>query len=508
MIISRRINNIIFVLILVFLSSIIFSNSMTKGIGRDEHMYCTAGVLLSQGKMIYRDFSYVAQLPYHPLLCAILYKIFDTSYYLLTGRMVSVFCDILVLVCIVGTFRHVFRSFPITGTLLSLAGGVFYVFNPSVMYANGYAWNHDVVMACVVISYWLFLKTDFKKKGVHWRIAVIGCLLSFATWMRMTTSLVYLVFFAALFFSYRDTVKARIKDFLVFLSSTILISLWPLYLIFQSPRAFFLNVIRIPALNSQWLHEEGVAFNKILLTLISLSAPSYFVLILLVIYLYVTFFCVRRRIKISNSGKFLLGVLLAVVFFIIAYLPPTMWRQYLAMPVTFLIISLAEPLFYLRTLAANRHFKSACIGLIICTAFTINYYDFDLDNISRLFKPKTWTAVHIHKISEDISRQVKEPKLVLTLGPLYALEGGCDIYMGLSAGSFVYRVAKLLSDEERQITNTFCAGEVEELLKKQPASAAILGTEPEFIEEELQKNVGVEWRDQYYDVGLRAYFRP
>ncbi|MGD8786597.1 MAG: hypothetical protein PVJ60_04165, partial [Phycisphaerales bacterium] len=69
---SSKIINILVVLILIVISLAIFGNSMTKPLARDEQMYCTGAVLLSQGKMIYRDFSYAAQLPYHPLLCGML----------------------------------------------------------------------------------------------------------------------------------------------------------------------------------------------------------------------------------------------------------------------------------------------------------------------------------------------------------------------------------------------------------------------------------------------------
>ena len=58
------------VLVLVVLSAAMVANAMTKELGRDEQMYCTAGVLLARGKLIYRDFAYPSQLPYHPLLLA------------------------------------------------------------------------------------------------------------------------------------------------------------------------------------------------------------------------------------------------------------------------------------------------------------------------------------------------------------------------------------------------------------------------------------------------------
>jgi hypothetical protein len=83
---SSRVVIIIVLTILIVLSAAILANSMTKYVGRDEQMYCTGAVCLAQGKLIYRDFSYAAQMPYHPLLCAALYKMFATTHYLLVGR--------------------------------------------------------------------------------------------------------------------------------------------------------------------------------------------------------------------------------------------------------------------------------------------------------------------------------------------------------------------------------------------------------------------------------------
>ncbi len=88
---SAKTVNILVVLILIVLSLAVFGNSMTKPLGRDEQMYCTGGALMAQGRLIYRDFSYAAQLPYHPLLCAALFKMFNTTHYLIVGRILSAF---------------------------------------------------------------------------------------------------------------------------------------------------------------------------------------------------------------------------------------------------------------------------------------------------------------------------------------------------------------------------------------------------------------------------------
>ena len=519
---SAKTVNILVVLILIVLSLAVFGNSMTKPIGRDEQMYCTAGALLAQGRMIYRDFSYAAQLPYHPLLCAALSKMFNTTHYLLVGRILSSFCDIFVVVCIVGIYRYIFKSFAITGMLLGLAAAVLYVFNPLVDYANGYAWNHDVVILCVVSSFWLFISIDYKQKspaeGGHdqnpvslgWRIAVIGALLTFASFMRITTALVELLFFVIILSQPAESIKQRFRTALPFLAAAAFVSIWPVWVIAQAPRAFFLNLVKIPMLYGQWLHEIGMVYDKSALTLNCLTQPGYFVLIVLVIYFCLMLVCLRRRLKISNAGNLLLAALLPVIFFIIAFVPPTMWRQYLAMPVPFLLISFALPLLYLRKLA-DKHFKIAA-GLVgVCVLVAVTCYPVVMHRTVIVLVPERWVPIEIHKISENIAEKLKtqNSKLILTLAPLLALEGGADIYTELSCGAIIYRIGDSMSPSERGITHTAGQKTLGQLLEKSPPSAVILGVEMRRLEEPIFESiVKPDWERKVYENGLIAYFKP
>ena len=526
MMMSTKIANISVVLILIVLSLAILANSMTKPIGRDEQMYCTGGALLAQGRMIYRDFSYAAQLPYHPLLCAALFRMFNTTHYLLVGRILSAFCDILVVVCIVGIFRNIFKSFAISGMLLGLAAAVLYVFNPLVDYANGYAWNHDVVTLCVVLSFWLFVSTDFRQKspaeGGHdqnpaslgWRIAAIGALLTFATFMRITTALVELLFFVMLLSQPAESIKQRLKIALPFLVATAIVLIWPVWVIAQAPRAFYLNLVKIPTLYGEWLHEIGMVYNKFELTLACLALPGYFALVVLAIYFCLAIVCLRRRLNISDARALFLAGLLPLAFFIIALIPPTMWRQYLATPVPFIVISFALPLLYLRKLAGktsvSKHFKIAAALVIVCVLVAVAYYPVVLYRTPIVLVPERWVPIEIHKISEDIAERTKEPKLILTLAPLLALEGGSNIYTELSCGSIIYRAADSMSPSERSATHTIGPKTLGELLEKSPPSAVILGVECgrlAFLEDPLQAVVKPEGERKTYENGLVVYFR-
>ena len=143
------------ILILAVLSLAVLADSMTKEVEHDEHMYCIGGALLADGKMIYRDFSYVAQMPYHALVYAALFKTLNTRWFLLVGRMVSAVCDILLAGCILGISLHIFKPLTVVGLLVGVGAVILWIFNPLVDYANGFAWNHDVVIFLVMVSLWL-----------------------------------------------------------------------------------------------------------------------------------------------------------------------------------------------------------------------------------------------------------------------------------------------------------------------------------------------------------------
>jgi 4-amino-4-deoxy-L-arabinose transferase-like glycosyltransferase len=500
---------------LFILSLAILANTMSKPVGRDEQMYCSGAVLLAQGKMIYRDFSYAAQMPYHPLLCAVLFKLFGTTHYLLVGRIVSCVCDILVMLGIVGIYRHIFRSFTISGMILGLCAVVLYLFNPLVDYANGYAWNHDVVIFCVVLSFWLFISTDFEQKSKYWRIAAIGALLTFATCMRITTVLAGLLFFVLLLSVPARSIKEKLKNALPFLLAGVVVSIWPVWVISQAPRVFFLNIVKIPMLYGQWLREIGMVHDKFALTRACLTTPGYFVLLVMAVYLCLSGFFLRRKLKIPSSINMLLAALLPVIFFAIALIPPTMWRQYLAVPVPFLVISLAFPLLYLRKLidkaGIGRHFKIATGLMICCMLVALFSYPFVLYRIPLALVPERWAPIEIHKVSEDIAGKLKtqNSKLILTLAPLLALEGGCDIYPELSAGAIIYRIADSLPAEDRLITRTAGLETLAETLEKNPPSAVILGVEMGRLEEPIYKSVITpDWEIKSYENGPIVYFKP
>jgi hypothetical protein len=503
------------VLVAIALGAALLANSMTKEVSRDEQMYCTAGVLLGHGRMIYRDFSYPSQLPYHPLLLAALYRSLGTTHYLLVGRLVSVLCDILVVIFILLIYRSIFGLYRQAGLLLGLAAAVLYVFNPLVDYAAGYAWNHDVVILCVVVSLWLFVTTDFQQKSRFWRMGAAGALLTLATCMRVTTVLIEMLFLAAILVITGGSVRNRLRTALPFCVAALVVALWPLWVVAHAPRAFWLNLVQIPTLYGRWLHEIGRTFDKAALTTDALTQPGYLVLLILGVYLVGIVRRERSRLDRMERQKAVVAALLPLVFFVIAYIPPTMWHQYLAVPVPFLAIALAYPLVALRRHAGefkNGHWYGLTCGLMGAAALVaVLAYPLVLDRCLFLVVPERWTPLELHQMSVKTMADLKEAGPVLTLGPLHALEGGRDIYPELSCGSVVYRVADRLTTPDRQITHTVGPQSLEEMVRTHSPAGIIVGVEPSyfaFLEEPLRKLAPPDWvRDTYGDT-LQVYHRP
>ena len=503
------------VVVILALSASLLANSMTKEVGRDEQVYCTAGVLLSQGKMIYRDFSYPGHLPYHPLLLAALYRGLGTTHYLLAGRLVSVACDIAVLLLIILIYRSIFDRYRLAGLLSGLTAGVLYVFNPLVDYAAGYAWNHDVVILCVVSALWLFVTADFQHGSLAWRTSLMGALLAFATCMRVTTALAAIVVLVMLVAAAPGPWRTKGRAALPFLVAGLIVCAWPAWVILHAPQAFLLNLVRIPSLIARWLQEIHMAFGKAALTVSALTTPGY--LVLLVLAGYLGWAGLRRSsgLDVQEKRKAVLAALLPAVFLVIAYIPPTMWHQYLAVPVPFAVIAFAYPLAWLRRRAdkgdARISYKAACYLSVAAVAISILAYPVVLYRNLIVLVPERWTPIEMHSLSVEIAGTMKGSEPVLTLGPLYALEGGRGIYPELACGSVVYRVADRLSAEERRITHTVGPESLRELVQDRPPSAVIAGAEPprfSFLEEPLRRLVPPAWSRTTHENGLQVYVRP
>jgi hypothetical protein len=507
--------------LLVLFVAVTLANSMVKELGRDEHVYCTGGALLAQGQLIYRDFPYISHPPYHALLLSLLYRVLPGTHYLLVGRLFSVLCGILVLVAIVGIYRSAFGPYRREGLLFGLAAAALYLFNPLVEYASGYAWNHELVILCVLLSLWLFVTADFAGRPPLRRIALMGALLTVATCTRITTAPVELLFLLFVLTAAPGRIRQRMPLVLAFAGGALALVVWPLLVFLRAPQAMWLDIVQIPVLCARWLQERGLVLPKAQLTLASLTAPGYLMLLALGSVLGAG--TVRRWSGLETADRRHAGlaVLLVALFFVIAYIPPAMWQQYLAAPVPFLVVAAAFPLAVLRRRAdkppGTRKFRAASALVVICTAVAFLSNPAVLFRSAAVLAPESWVPVRFHRTARSMAAAIPEPKRVLTLGPLYVLESGGEIYSQL-ASAFSYRVADTLTPAQRTATQTVGPATLPVLLREHPPSAVLVGIErspyPKLdrigreLEEPLHQAASADWRKETYNDGLELYIHP
>jgi len=492
------------------LAWLLFINAMNKGPSRDEQMYCTAGVLLTQQQAIYKDFSYVSQLPYHPALLSVIYQLTRTTQYLLMGRLLSWACEMVILFLIMAIYRHIFACQRTLGTLLGLAAAMLYALNPIVFLANGYAWNHPFILLAVMLSLWLVLKRipNYRVSGL-----LQGGILTIACGMRITTVLIWGLFLLHSILNQTDTRQQKKQGILGFVGGTGLLAIWPIYALLQDPKAAWANLLVIPKLYGQWHLTHGTAHNKLDLTLMCLTAMGY--LSLLICWGITTWMgrtCGRAESLTPDKRQPFLFWIVAT-FVVIAFIPPTMWQQYWAAPVAFIVMCPAIPLYRLQQHKTShpRLWRTAITTVILSTALTAWAMTVTLISEPLSLSRSLWPPLQMHALAQDIAKHVKAPKRILTLAPLLALEGCAQIYPELSCGSVVYRIGDQLPTQVQDAAHVAGFKSLKPILSTTSADAILVGTESGLLkglDQDLINYVPEHWLHIDYPSGITLYYRP
>jgi hypothetical protein len=103
--------------------------------------------------------------------------------------------------------------------------------------------------------------------------------------------------------------------------------------------------------------------------------------------------------------------------------------------------------------------------------------------IPTYFPEKHWTLATSapllsHRTGFEIHRLAGDGK-VLTLTPLFPLEGGCDIYEAYATGTFAARIAPMLNEDQLHEVHLYDERLLLDQLRQHPPIAELAGTEGE-----------------------------
>jgi 4-amino-4-deoxy-L-arabinose transferase-like glycosyltransferase len=402
------------------------------------------------------------------------------GYFLLEARVFSTLCATaglgLVFAVVAGLLREVAHGW----RFLAAAGSVLAIMaNPLFRYTSGHAWNHDASVLPVVAAF-VTLSTGLRRGRRTGWVVLSGVLLGLAVGTRLTFVLVLPVFLAAAALypspaDIRSSWKERVRPLMAFADGLMLGLIPPLIAFLLAPEQFIFGNIEYHRVNALFWEATGYdramdVAGKLAYLWAVAAQPANLVLAVGSLSLLVASLVAGRRVGVPHLFEALFAGAILAAILAGALAPTPSWYQYFYALVPFMVILLAYAAACLYTRA---RWSLAVFGLVLLLAIGLGQPGYSLRGLGN---PAGWVPVEAHALGLEVSRHTGNRK-VLTLAPIYALEGGADIYDLFAVGPFLWRSGSLLQPEDRRDLEVPSQQEFMTLLEKEPPGAILTGFE-------------------------------
>jgi hypothetical protein len=348
----------------------------------------------------------------------------------------------------------------------------------------GRAWNHDLPMLTSVAAFAALVRALQPNAGGRW-MAAAGAFLGIAVGTRLTF-VPLIIPFVALTWMFRPSEGAGYRGTAIFLGAMSIALLPTIALFAADPHAFlFDNFTANGALNlrfRQVAKPENVILAKLLFPLkLILKFPSN-LLLLVGFVVFGCWFPLRNGWRPAIRSPEVAAVLLVVPFALLgALLPTPSFRQYYCLIVPFLFLGIA---FGTARFWNNPINETRLRWLLIC-ALIVGFIELipDLHGSGILTRPSRWEIWTIHQTGLEIRRR-SGPGPVLTLAPIYPLEGGAGIYPAFCTGPFAWRITPFADAKEQTRYGLVNADALDAYLAVKPA-AILTNVEKDALEKPL-----------------------
>lgn len=458
---------------------------MQKPLDHDEHQFVAGGALLADRLLLpYRDYPYF-HVPNLTFIYAALFAV--TDYHLLAARLFSILCAWLTVGVVFSLALRLFSRLPPLPRFFIAAGaGVLLLTNPLFTYTSGKAWNHDLPVLLTLLALAAYSHGARQEEGRRGAF-LSGLLVGLAAGTRLSFALVILPFLGLLLWYPGHAGRRRGRLVGSFGLGLFLALLPSLALGALAPRQFLFGNLDYARYNTLYRREMGFAEGDVSAIAMSLagklsylaryvvSAPGNLLLLLSFL-----FFALALNAPNRWQGPYRLELtllLLLVPFLLLGSFAPTpAFFQYFYAPVPFLLLGALYGMANLPGQEARGKWSLVLLAhvVILAGAYGVKSYE----NVKNLLAPGNWLPVQAHQTGVEIAAVVGQGR-VLTLAPLFPLEGGAQIYEQFATGAFAWRVAPLVSASDRQAMGMVSADELTGLLRAQPPDAILVGYEGE-----------------------------
>lgn len=494
---ARVLPAVALLLLLALAAPLLMQNALDRPVSRDEHQFVASAALLArQGLLPFRDYPYF-HVPYQVPAQALFIKLGADP---LTGaRLCSLAFGLGCLGLVFwGAWRYLGGLPRWLGLGLAAALMVWLTHSPLFLYTSGRAWNHDLALFLALASF-LVLGQALGRPRPARLLWASGFLLGLAAGVRLSWAPAVLPMLVAIHWLGPPLGRPRSWRLgLPFLGGLCLAGLPLLVLALAAWDDLLFGVLVYPGqLTTQFWAQQGYAKAMTWASKLDffhrhvLPAPGDLALFgtfaqtrllmaaTLLLALPLNLLALAKRAGAWRQSGLML--LLLPVVFLGAMLPtPNMFQYYYqAVPLCLLALALAlGALPQLASAGPRGPWLWAPLGLLV--AYVLAHGGYHLAHAGyKAWKPEANPErVAAAALGREMARQVGAGR-VLTLTPIFPLEGGLEVYPELASGPFALRVAHLLPPEQRRARRMVAPADLEEFLAPQPPAAILSGLEKE-----------------------------
>ena len=456
--------------------------NMTKTLSHDEHMYVAGGVLLAREGLLPYAGSQYFQMPGSVFVYGALFKLADDP--LMVARAFSTICALLMLALLSIAAWSSLREWPAWLRLGATAVAPLPVLGSSLFqYTSGLAWNHDLGVLCAVLASMLLFRAHSSQAQYGRWVFFSGLAFAFAVATRLSYAPLALpLILGTLWLSPHKGTRRRFAPSGLFIAGTLPVALPLVWLFAPAPGRFLFSNVGYHAANALYWQASGyeramTVPGKLTYMVDVLREPSNLIpLLLFALPVVFALFAGWRSGALSEMRFRLMltaGVLVALTA---AALGPTpSWYQYFYSMVPFLVLGAIYGLSVL-PMKGLAWYAGIAVTAIGCAFAAWNAFGAYSD-LPRAWDASRWAPTQARATGLEIAQIVHGGK-VLTLAPLFPLEGGLTIYPQLASGPFGWRSAPLMSSAERQAEGVVGAEDLPSLVREERPSAVLTGYEP------------------------------
>jgi hypothetical protein len=453
----------------------IFARSMSLGFDHDEHQFVASGTLLvRQGMLPYRDYPYF-HTPYLVFADALLFA--WIPYLLLAARGLSALCGAATIGLIYFHARGVAERVgapPVTREVAALAAGLLLMTNPLFLAADGLAWNHDPSEMLLVAAALLVLNEKYAARFA-WRLLLCGLLLGIAIGIRLTTATAAVAFVG---FLLADAPPRRTWRTTAVFAAGICVGLLPLAWTYSlAPGPFLFGNFHYPALNTAWReigpHRLDTSpWGKLLVFAgVCFAKPGNLALLL----------AAGLSLAMTHRGarpfRRELGFLQVLMLFLLvgSFAPSPSFAVYFYQPLPFAVLWLLYLNAPLLVMPAIERLRAVSVACLVATGVALGLGTYF--HAAGAFRTSAWIPVRAHDFGRKLASHVPRGGRVLTLAPIFPLEGRLTIYETYATGPFAMRVGDMITEREELSLRLTDEEDLSGFLRSDPPAAMLVGFE-------------------------------